>query len=202
MRLIFFDSVGILILRCGFMSEKILSDEILKYIGDYYECRNSCEDLPQLMGRLALSYTKKAVPKEDIMNFLKQLARKIIVINCYWAERISNFMEIVMVHRMELMQEYVELVEDFKERADFDSMSILYRAVVIPCFRNRLDVNKVVRKFRYPWRSYELMACYNSYYNRNIQAIHCICKAVKTCPRELKEEYLEKKAHLLGSVLH
>ncbi|MCY6959123.1 hypothetical protein [Clostridium brassicae] len=179
----------------------IIEKHTLYYIENYIKGDNDGKDLIVILGNLAFLYRKKEIQNKRIVEFIKKIFNICHYINEYLAKRISNFMEIILNKNKELIEFYIKEIENFKGRIDRDCVAILYKASILPSFKNKLPVDKLVEKFKYPWRSYYEISLYHYYYNDNINSLKYIFKALNTCPKKLINEYNSRKQYLKSKLI-
>lgn len=176
----------------SFASE-IVEKYALHYIKEYVEENNDGKKIIVILGNLAFLYRNDEISNEKIKNFINELFKECYSIDGYLAKRIANFIEIILNKNSELVYFYIDKIKSYTGVISDDSMAILYKATIIPAFKNELNVYEIADEFQYPWRSYYEIAFYNYYYHNKMMALQYINKAIATCPRELLEKYMERK---------
>lgn len=185
--------------RCEFASS-ILESYILNYLNEIISCRASGENIPEAFGNLAFLYSKDDISISRVRNFVDSMLQIRIGISGYIAEHIGNFMEIVLYYKSELINFYLERIDSMKDVLSADNSSILSSAAVLPAVKKDICIVDILSNIQYPWRSYNLLASYYLYFNDNIKALNYSIKAIKSCPPELKKQYIEKRQHILDRI--
>lgn len=186
--------------HCSEFASSILEKYILNYLNEIMSCRASGENIPEAFGNLAFLYSKKDISLNRVKNFIDIMLQRRIGINGYIAEHIGNFMEIVLYYKSELINFYLERINGMKDVLSADNSSILSSAAVLPAVKKDIYIGDILSNIQYPWRSYNLLASYYLYFNENIMALNYSIKAIKSCPPELKQQYIEKRQYILERI--
>lgn len=179
----------------------MLENYSIKYVEDFLKGKNNGENIPEFFGELAFLYSKSEIDDLNIKRFIDKMLDSTLSINTYIAVHISNFLEIVLFYKSELINFYIEKVQKYRSCSDEDNISLLSSAVILPVIKNGGSVEDILPHIVFPWRSYFILANYYIYYNQNTAALNYAIKALKTCPDKLKNEYCERKKLILKRIM-
>jgi len=179
-------------------SSNLLQNYILRFLKEVHQGKNKGESLPSALGELAFLYSKEGMDTQRITEFIEELINMLSDSNQYIIEHIANFMDIVLVHNPQIIKFYLHKLKE-NHRINGDNAAMLYSSVIYSVLENKVDLGITLRNIEYPWRTYFKLANYYLYYNDNTSALNYIIRAVKTCPIELKNEYIRKRDCIISS---
>ncbi|MFA9397237.1 MAG: hypothetical protein ACERKV_03110 [Clostridiaceae bacterium] len=179
----------------------ILENYTISYINDFCSGKNIGQHLSEIFGNLAFLYSIKDVENENKISFVDRFFNATYSINSFLARHISDFFEIILSNDKELVNFYLDKLNSEDNTLFNDDRAILYKAVICPALNNELEIEEILKKIEYPWRSYYEMSSYFYYYNDNVAALKYIKQAIDCCPLSLKKEYLNKKKRIIDSIL-
>lgn len=181
-------------------SEKNLEDSTIKYIYEFIDGQNRGEDISHYFGELSFIYSKDEIQSINVEIFLMQILKTEIYLSKYFCNHIKNFMEIVLFYKPEIISSYLDMIRNIEYIEYEDNISIMESAVILPGYKNKIATDKILTQIMFPWRSYyELANCF-LYYNKFLEALRYIFKAIATCPNELKNEYKKKSKYIINSI--
>lgn len=179
-------------------SSSLLQNYILGALKEFYQGTNKGESLPSALGELAFLYSKESINTDRITEFIEDMLNLITDSSQYIIEHIANFMDIVLVHNPQIINFYLYKLKKNKKVKD-DNAAMLYSSVIYSALEHKVDLKDTFRHIEYPWRSYFKLANYYFYYKDNTSALNYIIKAVKTCPLELKCEYIKRRDYIVSN---
>jgi hypothetical protein len=190
------------IMNCydGEFAGSILENYILKCIKSNNNIEKNKKMLPKLFGELAFIYSDSKITKNRIKNFFKDLTEILPYSDPFIVEHVSNFADIVLVYKPELLFYYLDRINENYDDTNEDNLSILSRSVIRGAMRLKVNISTVFLCIKHPWRSYYALSSYYSYFNDNNSALDCIIKAVETCPDVLIDMFRKKRENILENI--
>ena len=179
-------------------SSSYLQKYVIGVLEELNQGKNKGEGLCHALGELSFLYSKKDICTEHIMQFVKVVLNTLSNSNKYIIEHVATFMENILVYNPEMIHFYLVKVKENNKIND-DEAAMLYSSVIYSVLENKIDLKRILKHIEYPWRSYFRLANYCLYKNDNINALNYIIKAIKTCPVELKSEYIERRDYIVSN---
>lgn len=180
--------------------ERKLEETTIRYIYGFINEQNRGEDICHYFGELSFIYSKNEIQSINVETFLIQIFKTEIYLSKYFCNHFKNFMEIVLIYKPEIISFYLDMIRNIEFIREQDNISIMESAVILPCYKNKIGIDKILTEIMFPWRSYyELSNCF-LYYNKFLEALRYILKAIASCPKELKNEYKRKSKNILNTI--
>lgn len=179
------------------LSNNILLEYAITNIQNYAVGNNSGGNIVEILANMSYSFTKEGIDNRFITKVINKMFLVIPFANEWLITHISNFFEIILVYHSELINEYIISVNKYADVINKDYSSLLYKAVILSSLNNDLDMDNILNKIMYPWRSYFEASNCCLYSNDKFKALRYINKAIEECPKALYMEYTKRKKQIL-----
>lgn len=184
----------------GEFAGSILENYIIKCIKSNNDREKNKKLLPKLFGELAFIYSDSKITLNRVKNFFKELMEVLPYSDVLVVEHVSNFADIVLVCKPELLFYYLDRINENYDDINEDSLSILSKSVIRGAMKLKININTVFLFIKHPWRSYYALSNYYSYFNDGNSALEYISKAVATCPNTLVDVFRTKREKILENI--
>lgn len=184
------------------LSNNILLEYAIVNIQNYAVGNTSGENIVEILAYMDYYFTKENIDKNFIMKVINKIFIVVPFSNQWLITHISNFFEIILINHSSIINYYILAVDKYSDVIDKDYSAILYKAVILSALKNDLNMDIILNKIKYPWRSYFEAANCSLYSNNKLKALRYINKAINKCPKDLSLEYSKRKKQILKINAH